>query len=91
MLLAEPPVLPRILHVDLVAKLVTEMPDAKAPPVDRRIQTKADHSVDVGIDYDPQYDEVPVNTTAMNIDALTEAWATVNMPAGIDPNQCGSL
>ena len=35
--LAEPSALPRIPHADLVAKLVTGMPDAKAPPVDRRI------------------------------------------------------
>ena len=32
-----------------------------------------------------------INTTAINIDALTEAWATVTMPAEIGPNQCGIL
>ena len=32
-----------------------------------------------------------INITEINIDALTEAWATVTMPAKIGPNQCGSL
>ena len=31
------------------------------------------------------------NITAINIDALPEAWATVTMPAEIGPNHCGSL
>ena len=49
------------------------------------------HTFDVGNNYDTQCDEVCVNTTAINIDALTEAWATVTMPAEIGPNHCGSL
>ena len=102
--LAEPPALPRTPHANHVAKLVIEMRDAEAPPVDRRIQTKKPprcgpnggkqkqtHSVDVGNDYDPQCDEVSVNATAITIDALTEAWATVTIPAEIGPNHCGSL
>ena len=36
---------------------------------------------------DPEH----INITALNIDALTEAWATVTMPAEIGPNHCGSL
>ena len=31
-----------------------------------------------------------INITAINIDTLTEAWATVTMPAEIGPNQCES-
>ena len=52
---------------------------------------KQTHSVHVGNDYVPQCDEVCVNTTKFNTDALTEAWATVSMPTGIGLNQCGSL
>ena len=52
---------------------------------------KQTHSVDVDNDYDPQYDKVHVNTTVINIDALTEAWATVNMHAEIGQNHHGSL
>ena len=52
---------------------------------------KQTHAVDVGNDYDPQWDEVSINTTAINIDALNEAWATVTMPAEIGPNHCRSL
>ena len=44
--LAEPPALPRTPHVNFVAKLVIGMPDAKAPLVDRRIQTKNHPDVD---------------------------------------------
>ena len=66
------------------------MSDAKAPLVDKRIQARS-HSVDVGNDYDPQCNEVHVNTTIINIDALTEAWTTVTMPAEIGPNYHGSL
>ena len=36
---------------------------------------------------DPEH----IKITAINIDALTEAWATITMPAEIGPNQCGSL
>ena len=36
---------------------------------------------------DPEH----INITALNIDALTKAWATVTMPAKMGPNQCGSL
>ena len=36
---------------------------------------------------EPKY----INITAINIDALAEAWATVTIPAGIRPNQHGSL
>ena len=36
---------------------------------------------------DPEH----ININATNIDALTEAWATITMPAEIGPNQCGSL
>ena len=32
-----------------------------------------------------------INITAINIDAPTEAWATVTMPAEMGPNQHGSL
>ena len=52
---------------------------------------KQTHSVDVGNDYDPKCEEVHVNTTTINTDALTEAWATVTMPAEIGPNHHGSL
>ena len=38
-----------------------------------------------------QCDDIHVNTTAINIDGLTEAWATVTIPARIGPNHCGSL
>ena len=41
--------------------------------------------------YPAPIDPEHINITALNIDALTKAWATVTMPAGIDPNQCGSL
>ena len=36
---------------------------------------------------DPEH----INITAINIDALTEACATVTVPAEVGPNQCGSL
>ena len=36
---------------------------------------------------DPEH----INITAINIDALTEAWTTVIMPADIGPNHCRSL
>ena len=36
---------------------------------------------------DPEH----INITAINIDALTDAWATVTMPPEIGPNQFGSL
>ena len=52
---------------------------------------KQTHIVNVSNNYDPQCDEVCDNTTAINIDTLTEALATVTMPAEIGPNQCGSL
>ena len=39
--LVEPPALSRTPHANHVAELVTGMPDAKAPPVDRRIQTRS--------------------------------------------------
>ena len=65
--------------------------DPNKPPRCGHNGSKQKHPVDVGNDYDPQCDEVSVNTTAVNIDALTEAWATVTMPAGIGPNQYGSL
>ena len=32
-----------------------------------------------------------INSTAINTDAPTEAWATVTILAEIGPNQCGSL
>ena len=32
-----------------------------------------------------------ISITAINIDALTETWATITMPVEIGPNQCGSL
>ena len=44
--MAEPPALPRSLHADHVAELVTGTSDAKAPPVDRRIQTRS--NIDMG-------------------------------------------
>ena len=44
--LAEPPALQRTPHAGLVAKLVTGIPDAIAPPVDRRIQTRSHPDVD---------------------------------------------
>ena len=37
--LAEPSALPRTLHANHVAELVTGTSDAKAPTVDRRIET----------------------------------------------------
>ena len=40
MQLGEPPALPRTPHAIHVAELVTGMPDAEAPPVDRRIQRR---------------------------------------------------
>ena len=101
--LVEPFALPRTPHANHMVKLVIGMPDARAPPVDRRIQTrshpdvdtmvekKQTHSVDVGNDRDPQCDEVCVNTTAIDIYALTKDCATVTMPAEIGPNHCGSL
>ena len=39
--LAEIPALPRTPHADHVAELVTGMPDAKVPPIDRKIQTRS--------------------------------------------------
>ena len=44
--LAEPPVLPRIPHTDHVTQLGTGISDAKAPPVDRRIQARVQPDVD---------------------------------------------
>ena len=80
------------------------MPDAEGPPVDRRIEKKQPprhkpnggkqkqtHTLDLGDDYNPQCNEVHVNITTANIDALTKAWATVTMPAETGPNQHGSL
>ena len=52
---------------------------------------KQTHSVDVGNDYYPPCDDVCVNTTAIIIDALTKAWATVTMPTEIGPDHHGSL
>ena len=52
---------------------------------------KQTYSVDVGNDCNPHCDGVFVNTTAINIDAHTEAWATVTLPAEIGSNHCGSL
>ena len=61
------------------------MSDAEALPVNRRSKQeppsnglkggkqKQTHTVGVGDDYDLQCDEVHVNTTVINIDALTEA------------------
>ena len=43
---AQPPALPRTPHVNLVVKLVTGMPDAEPPPVDRTIQTRSQPDVD---------------------------------------------
>ena len=48
--LAEPPALPRTPHANLVAKLVTGMPDAKAPLVDRRIQTRSHPDMDTMVE-----------------------------------------
>ena len=39
----------------------------------------------------PQCDEVCVNSMAINIDALTDAWATVIMTADIGPNHHGNI
>ena len=64
------------------------MPPRCGPNGGKQKQT---HSVDVGNNYDPQCDEVHDNTTAINIDALTEACTTVTMPAEIGPNHHGSL
>ena len=44
--LAESPALPRTPHADLMAKLVTGKPDAEAPPVYRRIQTRSHPDMD---------------------------------------------
>ena len=54
--LEEPPALPRTPHANLVEKLVTGMPDAKATLVDRRIQTRSHSDVDpmVKTKADPQ-------------------------------------
>ena len=52
---------------------------------------KQTHNVDVGNDYDPHCDEVHVNTTAINIIVLTEAWATVTKSVEIGPDHHGSL
>ena len=48
--LAEPSVLPRTPCANLVAKLVTGMPDSKAPPVDRRIQTRSHPDMDTMVE-----------------------------------------
>ena len=54
-----------------------------------------DHSVTIvppiTMHYPVPSDPEHINTTAINIDALNEAWTTVTMPAEIWPNQCGSL
>ena len=73
--LAGPPALPRTPHADHVAELATGTSDAKAPPVDRRIQTRSHPDMgpkveyksrptllDVGNDYDSQCNEVCVIT-----------------------------
>ena len=96
--------LPRTPHADLVAKLVIGMSDTgntssrqkdpnKKPPRHGTSgeKQKQTHTVDIGNNYDPKCDEVHVNTTAINIDALTETWATVTMPVEIGPNHCGNL
>ena len=44
--LAETPALLRTPHADLVAKLITGMPDPEAPPVDRKIQTRSNPDMD---------------------------------------------
>ena len=44
--LAKSPAQPRTQHAGLVAKLVTGMPDAKTPPVGRRIQTRRHPDID---------------------------------------------
>ena len=44
--LAEPPALPRTPHADHAEKLVIGMPDAKAPLVERSIQTSSHPAVD---------------------------------------------
>ena len=44
--LAEHPALLRTTNADHVVKLVTGMPDAETPPVDRRIHTKRHPDVD---------------------------------------------
>ena len=59
--------------------------------MDTTVEKEQTHSVDVGNDCDPQCDEVCVNTTAIDIDALTKDCATVTMPAEIGPNHCGNL
>ena len=41
--------------------------------------------------YPALIDPKHINITALNIDALTKAWATVTIPAEIGPNHCGSL
>ena len=42
----QPSALPRTPHADLVVKLVIGMPDAKAPLVDQRFQTRSHSDVD---------------------------------------------
>ena len=48
--LAEPPALPRTQHAGLVAKLGIGIPGAKAPPVDRRIQTRSHADMDTMVE-----------------------------------------
>ena len=48
--LAEPHALSRTPHTDHVAKLVTGMPDAEVPPVDRKTQTGSHPDVDLKLE-----------------------------------------
>ena len=45
----------------------------------------------ISMPYPAPGDPEHINLTAINIDALTKAWATVTMPAEIGPNHCRSL
>ena len=45
----------------------------------------------ISMPYPAPSDPEHINITTINIDTLTEAWATVSMPAEIGPNQHGNL
>ena len=65
------------------------MPSALSPQVAKNAHS-ATRLPPISMSY-PSSDWEHINITAINIDALTNAWATVTMPAEIGPNQCGSL
>ena len=60
-------------------------------PAEPPVLLRTPHANPMIIPYPAPSDPEHINITAINIDALTEAWATVTMPTEIGPNHHGIL